>query len=85
MSAGRKTLNLSECRVVGSSAGRSRLAPPCVATSLLNITIFLNKLMNMPYSQTLTNPVMPSVHGTFLWDAGPSKHQSEHLFFIGLF
>ena len=33
----------------------------------------------------ITNPVMPSVHGTFLWDAGPSKHQSEHLFFIGLF
>ena len=35
MSTGRKTLNLSECRVVGSSARRSRPAPPSVATSLV--------------------------------------------------
>ena len=38
MSAGQKTLNLSECRVVGSSAGRSRPVPPSVATSLYMYT-----------------------------------------------
>ena len=51
MSPGRKTLNLSECRVVGSSAGRGRPAQPPGAAQrgyIPDIYIFNSKRKNVP-------------------------------------
>ena len=50
MSVGRKILNLSECRVVGSSAGRSR--PGAAQRGYIHENIYMNKFQ---FTHTFSN------------------------------